>query len=84
MLPRANQPDPDLAALAETELNRYCDEHPRSPTAVRRPRIMRRGRSWIALLGSTLEDGVAGMGDTVRAALRSFDVQYRNSSRERG
>jgi hypothetical protein len=64
-------------ALAEME--RYCEEHPRSPSAVRRPRIMLRGRSCVALLGSTLEDGVAGIGSTVRAALRAFDVQYSNS-----
>jgi hypothetical protein len=64
-------------ALAEME--RYCKEHPRSPSAVRRPRIMHRGRSFVALLGSTLEDGIAGIGSSVRAALRSFDVQYSNS-----
>ncbi len=64
-------------ALAEME--RYCEEHPRSPTAVRRPRIMLRGRNCVALLGSTLEDGIAGIGSSVRAALRAFDVQYLNS-----
>lgn len=65
------------AALAEME--RYCEEHPRSPTATRRPRVMVRGRSFVALLGSTLEDGIAGIGSSVRAALRAFDVQYLNS-----
>ena len=65
------------AALAEVE--RYCKEHPRSPTAVRRPRVMLRGRNCVALLGSTLEDGIAGIGSNVRAALRAFDVQYSNS-----
>ena len=61
------------------ELERYCHEHPRSPTALRRPRVMIRGRSCVALLGSTLEDGIAGIGSSVRAALRAFDVQYSNS-----
>lgn len=56
----------------------YCEEHPRSHAAMRRPRIMSRGKLWIALLGSTLEDGVAGIGPTVEAALRAFDVQYEN------
>ena len=64
-------------ALAEME--RYCEEHPLSPSAVRRPRIMVRGRNCVALLGSTLEDGIAGIGSSVRAALRAFDVQYSNS-----
>jgi hypothetical protein len=57
----------------------YCEEHPRSPAAMRRPRIMNRGKLWIALLGSTLEDGIAGIGPTVEAALRAFDVQYKNA-----
>ncbi len=64
---------------ARAEMERYCQEHPRSPAAVRRPRIMLRGRSCVALLGSTLEDGIAGIGSSVRAALRAFDVQYLNS-----
>jgi hypothetical protein len=71
-------------ALAEAELEIYCREHPRSPTAQRRPRIMRRGSSWIALLGSTLEDGIAGLGGTVAAALRAFDVQYRHANKSSG
>lgn len=64
---------------ATTELARYCKQHPRSPTATRRPRLMLRGRSWVALLGYTLQDGVAGIGSTVAAALRAFDIQYSNS-----
>lgn len=44
---------------------------------------MVRGRSVIALLGSTLEDGIAGIGSTVAAALRAFDVQYSNSLKTR-
>lgn len=61
------------------EVARYCKEHPRSPSALRRPRVMVRGSSVIALLGSTLQDGIAGIGATVEAALRAFDVQYGNS-----
>jgi len=67
----------ELEAMAELE--RYCKQHPRSPTAMRRPRLILRGRSWVALLGYTLQDGVAGIGGTVAAALRAFDIQYSNS-----
>lgn len=77
-----NQTDPKTAEAelqASTEMARYCEEHPRSPTAVRKPRLMWRGRSWVALRGYTLQDGVAGIGSTVSAALRAFDVQYLNS-----
>lgn len=67
----------------QDEVEHYCRQHPRSPTAIRRPRVMVRGRSVIALLGSTLEDGIAGIGSTVAAALRAFDVQYSNSLKTR-
>jgi hypothetical protein len=68
-------------AAAQAELQRYCEEHPRSPSAVRRPRLLLRGRSWVALLGYTPEEGIAGIGGSVAAALRAFDVQYLNSLR---
>jgi len=35
-----------------------------------------RGDLWIALLGSSLEDGIVGIGPTVAEALRAFDTQY--------
>lgn len=69
----------DIELEATKELARYCKRHPRSPTAVRRPRLMLRGRSWVALLGYTLQDGVAGIGNSVAAALRAFDIEYSNS-----
>jgi hypothetical protein len=74
---RYNEDDETKQALAEME--RYCKEHPRSPSAVRRPRVILRGRNCVALLGSTLEEGIAGIGSSVAAALRAFDVQYSNS-----
>ncbi|CAN5187145.1 hypothetical protein BH20VER2_BH20VER2_01490 [soil metagenome] len=71
--------DLDEATLAEVK--EYCARHPRSPSAIRRPRVMQRGNTFVALLGSTLEDGVAGLGASVDAALRAFDVQYSKSLR---
>ena len=66
-------------AAAMAEMKRYCAQHPRSPSAKRRPRLLLRGRSWIALLGYTPEEGIAGIGGSVAAALEAFDVQYLNS-----
>jgi hypothetical protein len=43
------------AAMSQTEL--YCEAHPGSPSAVRRPRLFVRGELWIALLGPTVEEG---------------------------
>ncbi|MEP6810234.1 MAG: hypothetical protein ABI992_08310 [Chthoniobacterales bacterium] len=72
-----------IQTAAEAEMDRYCAEHPRSPSAQRRPRLLRRGDIWVALLGNSMEDGVSGLGGTVEAALRAFDVHYRNSLRPR-
>jgi len=65
----------DEAAML-SEARRYWSEHPGSPAAAQHPRIMQRGGKFIALLGSTLEDGTAGIGETVAAALQAFDAQY--------
>ena len=69
--------DRTLVAMKEMEL--YCASHPRSPAAVRRPRLSIRGRTFVALLGPAIEEGIAGFGDSVQAALRAFDAQYSRS-----
>jgi hypothetical protein len=71
----------EAAALAEME--RYCAEHPKSPAAVQRPRLFARGRSWVALHSKPWQQGVAAIGDSVRAALRAFDLKYVESDRRR-
>jgi len=43
---------------------------------MRCPQLFVRGDLWIALLGSSLEDGIVGIGPTVAEALRAFDAQY--------
>jgi len=69
--------DQTLAAMQEME--RYCAAHPGSPAAVRRPGLSIRGRTFVALLGPTIEEVIAGFGDSVQAALRAFDKQYSRS-----
>ncbi len=54
----------------------YRAAHPGSPSAVRQPRLFVRGQLWIALLGPSVEEGIVGIGPTVEAALRAFDMQY--------
>ena len=67
-------PDHALAAMEQMEL--YCQAHPGSPSAVRRPRLFVRGDLWVALLGPSVEEGIVGIGSTVTGALRAFDAQY--------
>ena len=66
----------DYATASVEEMEHYCVEHPGSPSAVRRPQLFVRGDLWIALLGPNMEEGIVGIGSTVRAALRAFDTQY--------
>ena len=66
----------DYATAAGYQMEQYCREHPGSPSAVRHPQLFFRGDLWIALLGPNMEEGIVGIGSTVRAALRAFDAQY--------
>jgi hypothetical protein len=66
----------DYAAAATEQMELYCRARPGSPSAVRRPQLFFRGELWIAVLGPSVEEGIVGIGPTVAAALRAFDVQY--------
>ena len=63
-----------IAATQRAEL--YFETHPGSPSAVRCPKLFIRSGVWIALLGQSVRDGIAGFGPTIEAALRAFDNQY--------
>ncbi|MGH7983299.1 MAG: hypothetical protein ACREFF_09170 [Candidatus Udaeobacter sp.] len=69
----------DQTLMTIQEMERYCAAHPNSPAATRHPQLSIRGRTFVALLGSSIEEGIAGFGDTVQAALRAFDLQYSRS-----
>jgi hypothetical protein len=64
----------NVAARQRAEL--YCELQPGSPSAVRSPKIFTRSGVWVALLGRSVRDGIAGFGPTVEAALAAFDRQY--------
>jgi hypothetical protein len=63
-----------IAAAHRAEL--YYATHPGSPSAVRSPKLFIRSGVWIALLGRSVREGIAGFGPTIEAALRAFDAQY--------
>jgi hypothetical protein len=69
----------DQTLMAMQEMERYCAAHPNTPVSLRHPRLFTRGRTFVALLGPSIEEGIAGFGDTVQAALRAFDRQYSRS-----
>ena len=66
----------DEARMTLEGMESYCAAHPNSPSAVRRPALSIRTGLWIALLGPSVEEGIVGIGLTVEAALRAFDIQY--------
>jgi hypothetical protein len=68
-----------VAATHRAEL--YYELHPGSPSAVRSPKLFIRSGVWIALLGRSVRDGIAGFGPTIEAALRAFDAQYLHALR---
>jgi len=66
----------DHAVTATEEMKHYCANHPGGPSDVRHPQLFFRGDLWIAVLGPSVGEGIVGIGPTVAAALRAFDVQY--------
>jgi hypothetical protein len=65
----------DIVAARE-RMKLYCAARPGSPSAVRSPRLLRRGHHWIVILGRSAGQRIAGSGFTVEAALRAFDEVY--------
>jgi hypothetical protein len=63
-----------MAAAERAEL--YFMGRPGSPSAVRRPRLVYRSGTWTALLGDSIDSGIAGSGKTVEEALGAFDRHY--------
>lgn len=71
-----------LSATAATErMELYCTARPSSPTAARRPRLSIKSGVWVALLGESVQEGIAGFGATLEAALAAFDKQYLKATR---
>ena len=68
--------DNDHTPDAMREFERYCETHSNGPAAVRRPKLLLRGKTYIVLLGNSVADGIVGLGATVSAAVRAFDLQY--------
>lgn len=63
-----------MAAVERAEI--YFMGRPGSPSAVRRPRLLFQSGKWTALLGDSMQNGIAGSGNTVEEALSAFDSHY--------
>jgi hypothetical protein len=69
------KPSLNVTAAAE-RAEIYFMGRPGSPSAVRRPRLLFQSGKWIALLGDSMQNGIAGSGKTVEEALSEFDSHY--------
>ena len=56
----------DYAAAAIEQMDMYCTANPKSPSAMRRPKLFVRSDLWIALLGPNIEEGIVGIGPVSR------------------
>src|SRR5438034_3044106 len=62
-------------------MEQYFADHPRSPSAARRPKLFKQGDTFIVLLGRDVQHDIVGLGNTVENALRAFDSQYLSTLR---
>jgi hypothetical protein len=53
--------------------------HASRPSVVYRPTLSADGDQWCVLLGSDLQSGVAGFGDTPDLAMIAFDTNFYNA-----
>ena len=74
----------DAARMALEGMESYCAAHPDSPSALRHPSLSVRRGLWVALLGPSVGEGIVGLGASVEAALRAFDIQYTGKLRRSG
>lgn len=68
--------EPSKTALTVREMDSYFMRHPGSPAAVRRPHLYVAGATFVALLGPNIQEGIVGLGMTIEAAFRAFDLEY--------
>ena len=66
----------EVSAASLERMELYFCAHPGTPSAVRKPNLFLRGKTWVALLGPSIEDGIVGLGASVETALRAFDDAY--------
>jgi len=63
------------ADRASCSVQEVAGEYTR-PSVMMRPTIAIDGNEWCALYGDNLQDGVAGFGKSVDAAMRDFDANW--------
>lgn len=63
------------ASMVQMSCQEAAYEYSR-PSVVFKPRLFKDGDQWCALLGSDMQQGVVGFGDTPAEAMRDFDINW--------
>jgi hypothetical protein len=66
----------ELPAVIKEDVEDFLEDHPGSPAARLRPRMGMVGDVWLAFIGSELERGASGLGETPRDALKDFNDHF--------
>jgi hypothetical protein len=66
----------ELPAVIKEDVEDFLENHPGSPAARLRPRMGMVGDVWLAFIGSDLQRGASGLGETPRDALKDFNDHF--------
>jgi hypothetical protein len=66
----------ELPPVIREDVEDFLETHPRSPAAQLRPKLGVVGSVWLAYLGSKLQRGASGLGQTPRDALEDFNLRF--------
>ena len=66
----------ELPPIIKEDVEDFLETHPRSPAAQLRPKFGVVGNVWLAYIGSKLQRGTSGFGQTPRDALEDFNLRF--------
>lgn len=66
----------ELPAVIKEDVEDFLGSHPCSPAARLRPRMGMVGDIWLAFVGSEVQRGASGLGQTPRDALKDFNRHF--------
>ena len=66
----------ELPPVMREDVEDFLETHPRSPAAQLRPKFGIVGSVWLAYIGSKLQRGTSGLGQTPRDALEDFNLRF--------
>jgi hypothetical protein len=66
----------ELPPVIREDVEDFLETYPRSPAAQLRPKFGMVGNVWLVYIGSKLQPGTSGLGQTPRDALEDFNLRF--------